>query len=276
VIIDFQILLIALLCPTVAPPAAESVTILSIEFEGNRALDSTRLRSQLRHARQGAPYQAEVLKLELQNLERFYRDEGFLRVAVGRPSVGFSEVAGRGKVAAVKVPIDEGQRYTLAKLDVRDAKALSPATLLQMSPLRKGMPYSRARLSAWVEKVTEAYYSLGYLRVRLTLREAIDDAGRVVDCTLDCVEGEVYRVRTIRVAGLDGDEASRDFLKRLLVGIDMPYNPEMLVVSLHLLNQMGIYQPMTQGQVKVTIDDAARSVDLEFHPVMLRKPGTSL
>jgi len=270
------IILAAFFCQTVDPPAAESVTILSIDFDGNKGLDSSRLRSRMRQARQGARYHPEILKLELQDLERFCREEGFLRAAVDRPSLEFSEVAGRGKMVAVRVPIAEGPRYALGKLEVRNVHALSVDTLLQMSPLQRGMPYSRGRLSAWIGKVTEAYYSLGHLRVQATLREAVDDARHVVDCTLDCIEGDVYRVRAIRVVGLDSGEATQDFLRRLLVGTDMPYNPEMLAVSLHLLNQMGRYQPMTEEQVRVTIDEVTRSVDLEFHPVMLRKLGTSL
>ncbi len=249
--------------------------LLSITFEGNREVDSARLRSMLRFLHEGSAYRPEVMQIELQSIERFYQDEGFLRAAVGRPLVEFPELSGKGRVAVVRFPVFEGPRYTLANLQVRNVTALSPGTLLQMSPVKIDNPYSRRKLSEWTQKVMEAYHALGYLRADVRLQESVDDLKCVVDCVLECSEGPVYSVQQIDVVGLD-DAAKRDFMRRILVGVDMPYNPEMLTLSLQLLNSMGLYRPMGLRSVKVTIDDDARTVRLEFHPIPLRRQGTSL
>ncbi len=253
----------------------QPVPLLSIAFEGNRSISSTRLRSLLRFLHEGSAYKPEVVQIELQSIERFYKDEGFLRAALGRPLVEYPELPGKGKVAAVRIPVFEGPRYTLANLQIRNVTAVSPETLLQMSPVKVGNPYSRRKLSEWTQKVKEAYHALGYLRADVRLHELVDDLKYVVDCTLECSEGAVYRVQQIDVVGLDAS-AKSDFMRRILVGIDMPYNPEMLTLSLQLLNSMGIYRPMGLGSVKVTIDDDSRTVRLEFHPIPLRRQGTSL
>jgi len=253
----------------------ETVTLRSIAFEGNKVLDSGILQSRLRHSRPGAVYEPEILRYELRAIERLYEDEGFLRAAIGTPSVDVAEIPGDGKAASVLIRIVEGPRYTLTPLVVRNATALSPATLQQMCPLSSGQPYGRRKMQAWVDRILSAYHELGYLRADIKLREEIDEAKESVGCALECSEGAVYNVRRIAVTNLAGSD-TLEFRRRLLVGEGMAYNPEMLVLSLQLLNSMGIYRPMSEENVKVTIDDTARSVDLEFNPVPLHKPGQSL
>ncbi|NWG12028.1 MAG: hypothetical protein HXY20_00660 [Acidobacteria bacterium] len=255
-------------------PQPQSVPLLSMTFEGNREVDSARLRALLRSLHEGAVFQPEVLNLELRSIERFYHDEGFLRATVGKPSVEFLELQGRGKGAAVLIPVFEGPRYTLASLQTRNIKALSPETFLQMSPLKAGDPYSRRKLSEWTDKVMEAYHALGHLRADLQLHESVDELRHAVECVLECSEGPVYRVGRIDVAGLD-EAAARDFRQRILLTVDTPYNPEMLVLSLQLLNSMRLYRHMSLESVKIDIDDEAGTVRLEFRPVPLARRGTS-
>jgi len=254
---------------------AQSTTILSIVFEGNKAIGSNILQSRLRHSRPGMVYEPEILRFELLAIERFYEDEGFLRTAIGPPVVDVSEAPGTGKAVSVRIPISEGPRYTLNRLEIRNASALSPQTLRQMCPIRNGQPYGRRKVRAWVDKIMSAYHELGYLRAETKLREDIDDITQSVHCVLDCSEGAVYRVRKVTITNLGGREA-QEFRRRLLVGEGLVYNPEMLVMSLQLLNSLGIYRPMSEENVKVTIDDDARSVDLIFSPLPLLKPGQSL
>lgn len=250
------------------------MTLISIVFEGNKLVDRNVLQSRLRHSRPGAAYEPEMLRYELRAIETFYEDEGFLRATIGQPSVSVSEIPGKGRAAAVTIPIFEGPRYMLGRLEVRNAKALSPTTLQQMCPLRSGQPYGRRKIQAWADKIMSAYHELGYLRAEVRLQEDVDDLQRTVGCALECSEGAVYNIRSIRIVGLEGADAQQ-FARRLLVGEGMLYNPEMLVLSLQLLNSMAIYRPMSEENVRVTIDDGAKSVDLEFSPVPLRKPGQS-
>ncbi len=254
---------------------AEPVILHSIVFEGNTVMDSGILKSRLRHSRPGARYEPEILKYELRAIERLYEDEGFLRAAVGSPSVDITEIPGDGRAATVRVSISEGPRYTLASLDVRNAKGLSPVTLRQMCPVSSGQPYGRRKIQAWVDRILSAYHELGYMRAAVNLQEDINDRQQSVGCVVECSEGAIYKVRRITIAGLDGPDA-QEFRRRLLVGEGMVYNPEMLVMSIQLLNSMGIYRPMSEEDVRITIDDAAKSVDIGFNPTAPGKPGQSL
>ncbi len=252
---------------------AQAVPILSIAFEGNSALDDSRLKAQLRTSRDGGWYHPEGLKAELQSLEAYYQDEGFLHAKVGNPTVEFRPIPGKGQGAVIRVPISEGPRYVLGDLTIQNSQAFKPATLLRFCPLRTGQPYSRSKIAQWQEKVEDAYHTMGHIRVETRVHEEIREFKKIVDCRLECKEGLAYRVGKISVVG-DESINRLEFKKLLLLGEGGLYNPEMLGLSLHFLNNMRAYRPLSQSDVEVRIDDATATVDIVFHVTPLKK-GTS-
>ena len=181
-----------LLAALVGAPSlrAQSTPILSVAFEGNNAIQTPRLKNQLRVSREGGWYNPEVLKAELRGLEAFYQDEGFLRAKVGDPIVEFRPIPGKGQGALIRVPLMEGTRYSLGELEIQNAQALKPATFLRFSPLRSGQPYSRSKLAQWQEKIEESYRTMGHIRAETRLQEKIHEVRKVVDVVLDCLTGE--------------------------------------------------------------------------------------
>ncbi len=269
--LSLSLLLAGLLCATVQ---AQSVTVVSITFEGNRAIDAARLKSYLRFCREGGLFQPAALEEDIRRLGTYYEDMGFLHAKVGPASVRTETITGR-QGAAIRIPIAEGPQFVLGEVSIRNAKMLKPPTLLQMSPLRAGQPYSRGKMAEWRDKIVESYQSMGYIRFKAELREDVREVRRVVDCVLECTEGGAYRVRSIAVEGEPSIDRA-DFKRHLLVGEGGVYNPEMLVLSLHFINQMGVFNPISQSDVDVRIDDAARAVDLLFRVVPLKKLAPSM
>ena len=86
------------------PVLGQSVPILSVTFEGNKALEAGRLKSQLKVSRDGGWYHPETLKMDLQAVEKLYHDEGFLRASLGAPVVEFQAVQGKGQAAVIRIP----------------------------------------------------------------------------------------------------------------------------------------------------------------------------
>jgi len=252
---------------------AQSVLIRSLTFEGNKNIDAGRLRSQLRVSREGGWYQPDMLGMELQNLEKFCRDEGYLRAKVGPPSVDFQADPVKGRTAAIRVPISEGPLFTVGRIAVKNVQAFSPATLIQMCPLRTGQTYSRKKVAEWQDKIEDGYRTMGYIRFEAAVREDIHELQKVVDCTLECKEGNPYSVGKITVVG-DESINRANFKRHLLVGEGGLYNPELISLSIQFLNQMNVYRPISDSDVEIKIDDAKSTVDLIFHLALLRKPGS--
>src|SRR5262249_34582972 len=129
------------------PVLAQSVPILSVTFDGNKALETNRLKSQLKISRDGGWYNPDTLKNELKAVEKLYQDEGFLRASIGPPAIEFQSVQGKGQAAVIRIPVSEGVRYTVGELSFKNANAIKPTALTQLSPLRTGQPYSRSKIA---------------------------------------------------------------------------------------------------------------------------------
>ncbi len=249
---------------------AQYVRIRSLGFEGNRSIDSSRLRDLVRYSREGGSYNADMLARELQYVEQYYRDQGFLRAKVGPPSVELQSDPTGTRTASIRVPIVEGSLYRVGRLEVRNVQAFTPATLMQMCPLSEGQPYSRQKIAEWQNKIEDGYRTLGYIRFRAAVHEDIHELSKVIDCTLECREGNAYSVGKITVVG-DESINTLDFKRHLLVSEGGLFNPEMVPLSLQFLNQMRVYRPISDSDVEIRIDDEKSLVDLIFHVSLLRK-----
>lgn len=253
---------------------AQAIPIVSLAFEGNRAVDATMLKAQLRITREGGWYNASHLQAELQGLEAFLQDQGFLRAKVGPPRIEKRAVPGKGEAAVIRIPIVEGTRYVLGELQIQNVQVVRPSSLLQMSPIRPGQPYSRGRLAEWRAKIDEMYHSMGYIRAETTLKEEVRDARGIVDCILECKEGSAYRIGKIDVTG-DASLNRSEFKRLILLGEGSTYNPEMLILSVQFLNTLRTYRPISESDVEVKIDDATHTVNITFKVTPLQKPATS-
>jgi outer membrane protein assembly factor BamA len=114
---------------------------------------------------------------------------------------------------------------------------------------------------------------MGYVRAETSIKEDIHDFRRVVDCTLECKEGSLYKVGSINITG-DDSINPLEFRKRLLLGRGSSYNPEMLSLSLQFINNLRLYRPLTESDITIHIDDATSTVDLTFRVISLRKPSS--
>ena len=256
------------------PVLGQSVPILSVTFDGNKALDAGRLKSQLKVSRDGGWYHPETLKTELKSVERLYQDEGFLRASIGPPAIEFQAVQGKGQAAVIRIPVSEGVRYTLGELSFKNSNGIKPAALMQLSPVRTGQPYSRSKIAQFREKIEEGYHSLGYLRFEVTVQEEVHDFRKVVNCVFECKEGSIYRVGKINVAG-DESINRTEFKKQILLSEGGVYNPELLSLSVAFLNSLRVYRPISESEVEIRIDDTKSTVDLVFHLVTLKRNSSS-
>ncbi len=237
--------------------------ITSIGFDGNRSMSAQQLKRMMLTSLEGRAYVAGNLDADLRRIEQAYRDEGFLEAKVGPPEVNL-QTAGNGKIAAIRIPVVEGARFALKEAAIRNVQVLPASSLMQMSPLQKGQPYSRVRIAQWQAKIEEAYRSMGYLRAHCNAQETLHEADSTVDCVLDCEEGKLYSVGKINVIG-DASIDRLQFKRRILVSEGGVFNPDNLALSIQFLNEMRLYKPISYSDVEIAIDDAKGTVNLTWH-----------
>jgi outer membrane protein assembly factor BamA len=239
--------------------------IESITFEGNLSISASQLKMIMRRCPEGKEYDPGALASDLIQVEKTYRDAGFLHVQLEMPGVRI-QPSGEGKTAAIRIVVKEGPRYTTGKVSVRNASAIAMETLMQICPLQKSQPYSPDKASQWQAKVEDSFRALGYMKAQCPVRESINESSRVVDCSMECVEGKIYTVGKINI---DGGAAVNplELKKRLFFSEGGIFNPEMLSLTIQYLNQSRKYEPLSGSDVEMKFDDENGIVDVSLRVV---------
>lgn len=179
------------------------VRVRDIDFEGNRALGTRRLRALVQSQtyiwifRAGAldEDQAERDTLALQQL---YRDEGYLDARVGY-RLDFDEIA-RADVRLIFV-IEEGPRYTVQEIVVRGNEVFSTTRLREEMELLPGRPARNELVRRDTERLRDLYGGNGYIDARIqTTFDYLEEPGLVV-LRYDIDEDEQYRFGRITIRG---------------------------------------------------------------------------
>jgi len=240
------------------PPAV----IQSVSFEGNSAVSGQQLKSLLRLSREGASYLPGNLRLDLQQVQLFYQDSGFLKARVEAPDVQV-QAAGTKGTASIRIRIFEGPLYTTGDIAAGKTQAVSASAITQMCPLKKGEPYSRIKISQWRSKIEDAYRSLGHLKAACAPRETVSELGKSVDCSLECTEGKPFSIGKITLTG-DSSVNPVEFKRRLFFSEGGVFNPEMISLTTQYLNQSNLYEPISSSDIQMKVDDEKGTVDFSI------------
>ncbi len=206
--------------------------VAKIDFVGNKHFSDRTLRGQMLTKEKnlwnmvttfigqflGKPstyyYIPDLLRLDLMKVREFYRDHGFLKVAVGDPQV---TVKDSGKIY-VKVPIEEGPRYKTAhvRLQLGRNDPFTSEELKKVLMLKPGEWYSAADMRKDVNNLTDLYGSRGYVNADIRPLVEVDDKDHTVAVTYRIEKGALYYVGKIEV---EGNVKTRDKVIRRELGV---------------------------------------------------------
>ena len=170
----------------------------SVTFEGNEQVDDETLLELLSTSSGGrlTGGRARLVDIELEadlaNLRSFYLLEGFLDVEIGPELVTGSE----GRLAVI-VPVEEGPRRRVVRLEVVGSELWSGEELRDKVPLERGGAFHPALLDDSLNILRTLYEEEGYGEAAIVPRLEWNEEGTLVDVELDIHEGrrsEIDRV----------------------------------------------------------------------------------
>ena len=196
----------------------EKLKLRSIDFVGNERFSDRELRAGFNTRiwrfwslatswfdRSGT-YSEPLFVQDLRSVEKLYTDAGYLRVEVGEPVVVANEDG-----LTVTVPVKEGQRFRVGKLEIKGDETVDLAVLHELLELREGDIFNRSFLTEDVSRLTEYYADRGFYFANVTPLSNLSAATEVVDVTFQVRKGPLYFIRNIDVSGntLTVDEVVR-------------------------------------------------------------------
>lgn len=187
---------------------SERPAISSIEFVGNKDLDSDELTKSLRQIgfAEGQVFEQAMLERVELELQRQYFSRGKYGVTIDSEVTPLS----RNRVA-VRINMAEGVVATIGEINIVGNNSYDDEELLGefesttggwLSSLTKDNQYSRQKLSADLESLRSFYLDRGYVDFTVeSTQVTISDDKKQMFITINIAEGERYKINEVRLAG---------------------------------------------------------------------------
>jgi outer membrane protein insertion porin family len=191
--------------------------VKTIEFVGNRAYSSYRLKEEIKTTETGLLaflqtgdiYDPDRIEADRELLRRFYLKHGFIDVRVVS-AVGEYDPARRGFV--VIFTIEEGEQYRFGSVDVQSTiRGLNPWLLRPKLRTYPGDVYNAEAVEKTVEDMTIEAAKQGFAFATVRPRATRDNQARAVNLVFMIDEGQRVYIERINIRG---NTRTRDYVIR--------------------------------------------------------------
>ena len=151
----------------------------------------------------GDDYSTSNIRSSLFNgLSFLYGAKGYVRMSVGEPQPKVVGDPQQGNVS-VTVPITQGEQYRWESLTWDGNSAVPSGDLDKVVSFRSGEIVDSVKLDMQLGQVQRTYKRMGYEGIRILRTASYDDQKRTVAYQITVKEGDLFRMGTVQMAGLD-------------------------------------------------------------------------
>jgi outer membrane protein assembly factor BamA len=153
---------------------------------------------------EGADYQHSVLgaftKFDLQPI---YLKDGFLKVGFGEPQPRVVSESPDETDVDVKLPVEEGQQYKLARVEFSGNSVFTSEKLRPMLHLQLAARVNAIQLKDDLEAICRLYGTRGHVKASVEPHPEFNDPESTVSYNVEVKEGDVYRMGELDFEGLE-------------------------------------------------------------------------
>ena len=205
-------------------------------------------------------YSREKLQGDLETLEAYYQDRGY--VEFNNRAVLVSVTPDRRSVY-ITLNVEEGERYEVDEVKlIGDLSDVDPELVEALFLVRKGQVFSRALVTATEERINTAFGNAGYTFASASGVPEIKDDG-LVDVKFVVEAGKRAYVRRITFTGntLTQDQVLRREMRQMEGGWA---STEQIDRSKVRLDQLGFFKPESVGVETPAVAGTDDQIDVEF------------
>src|SRR6187399_2110911 len=148
------------------------VEIAELSFDGNSAFTDAKLRKQMKDNKPkgflgflgDATYHELKFSDDAGRIAEFYKDHGYAGVQVGQPQTEVLRTSpdGKRRWIRLRVPIDEGMKYTIGTFELTGETKLNLVAIRNLYKIKEGDVFSNELIRKGIEKTKEAYGAYGF------------------------------------------------------------------------------------------------------------------
>ena len=182
--------------------------IQKVKIIGNKAFPESVLLKQLESGPRGAfsipflsdsdKYSKEKLMADLDALNSFYRDRGYINFEITSADVSMSPDK---KNIFLNVSVNEGAQYRIGEVSVAGNPGLSKEQLAKSVKLRKGEVFSQKALEETRKNLSNQLGAQGYAFTKVAATPDFDETNKQVGILLSVDQGKRTYVRRIDIRG---------------------------------------------------------------------------
>jgi outer membrane protein insertion porin family len=238
----------------------DKLQIKKIEFVGNNAFSSSKLKRQMSTSEKGlfsfitssGDLNQEQLTQDTAKLTAFYQNNGYIQARVGEPEVIFEEDG-----IVINVRLVEGPRFKVGSVAMAGDLIIPEAQLLEKIKISDEEYYNRETLRLDVIELTDIYSDEGYAYADIAPRIQEDPEKLVVNITFDINKGKQVYFEEITISG---NNKTRDKVirRQLKVYEQELYSGRRLKRSVRNLYRLDFFEDIKVNTNKGSADDKMR------------------
>ncbi|RLB47069.1 MAG: hypothetical protein DRJ42_26245, partial [Deltaproteobacteria bacterium] len=187
-------------------------------------------------------YYEPTYEAAIERLVELYAVMGFLSAQVGPARMERTEQ----NRARVEVPVQEGPRTMLQRVDIDGNAAVTTRQILITSELSRGQPFSRLALEEARIRIVEAYRERGFLFARVEPTVAFSEDRTRAEVRITVVEAFAVRVGRVIIEG--ADNTSENLIRdRVVLEVGELYRPSLARESQRRLLEIGVFSGVNIG-----------------------------
>jgi outer membrane protein insertion porin family len=213
-------------------------------------------------------YAREKLTADLEKLESYYRDRGYVEFTIDSTQVSITPDR---RQVYITVNVDEGDMYTVDKVSlIGDLSDVRPEDLERLFLVAEGQVFSQARVTATEERLTQALGNSGYTFASATGVPRVSEDG-TVEVVFNVDSGKRAYVRRIAFVGnkVTQDDVMRREMRQMEGGWASTAQIDLSKVR---LERLGYFKGVSVETPEVPGTDD--QIDVEFN--MEEQPSGSI
>ena len=236
----------------------EKVYIKKIKFNGNKRfsdddlkdLMSTKERGFFSWLTNGGVLDKKRLEFDVQKINAFYHNHGFMKAKVGEPLIKYIKRKG----IYITIDVYEGPQYKVGKVDIQGDLIGSKEELLKKVRIQDEEFFNREMLRQDIIRLEDTYKDKGYAKVEVRPRIREHQKRHSVDVTYVITKGPKVIFERINISG---NKFTRDKVIRreLKIAEGEYFSAKALRKSLWNLNRLGYFSKVDMQPRNGSRDD---------------------
>lgn len=210
------------------------VLIEKIEFENARTFSQKKLRRLIKTKRRKV-YDLEKVKKDVEEIETFYKNNGYAKVKAQEPRIAYNEARTR---MTLTFPVEEGARYVMGTFEFLGHSVYKTEQLAKAVEMKTGRLYNQEKYEASLRNLKELYLEKGYLYSRIEPEELTDQQAGKIDYRFHIDEGGIVYIDRVFI---EGNKKTREkvFRREILLKPGDPFSSSKLRRSQEKIFNLG-------------------------------------